>query len=138
MQVKGQAAQCFALVFRSFLGPRLSAPHAQHLRPGLYGLWFIVWLIAPELSPSALLVALPCSFWAIKLTVSSSVLSVLVSPSKSESISGSAMPLIRLSLIISSLKSKKWLHPGSLHLRLLTKRFLTSEVGKESSNAHAW
>ena len=61
------------------------------------------WLMAPKQSPTAVLVALPCSFCAIKVAVSSKVLSVFRSFRRSERISGSAMPLIRLSLMISLL-----------------------------------
>ena len=52
------------------------------------------------------------------MTVSSRVLSVLGSPRRSDKISGSARPGMRLSLMISSLKSTVWVHPGSLQAML--------------------
>ena len=71
--------------------------------------------IAPAQSLTAVRVALPCSFCDIKVTSSSSVLSCLGSPSMSAKISGSYMPLIRLSFIISLLKLNVWLQPAYVH-----------------------
>ena len=76
----------------------------------LKGGWAVAFLLlggsdmVDVVSPTAALVALPCSFCTIKHTVSSRVRSVLGSPNRSDNISGSAMPLIRLSFMISLLR----------------------------------
>ena len=52
------------------------------------------------------------------MTVSIRVLSVFGSSRRSDKISGPARPRMRLSLVISSLKSTVWVHPGSLQAML--------------------
>ena len=105
-----QASQLLDLALRwSFLGPWVWPPHAQDLAPDAVSNFGLVVLhVAPAQSPTALLVTM-------KDTVSSSVMSILGSPRRSDMISGSAIPLTRLSLMISSLKSNSRVHPGSLH-----------------------
>ena len=64
--------------------------------------------MAPALSPTAFLVAFPCSFWAINETISSRVLSVLGSPKRSARISGSAIDKIGLNWLAASHDLKEY------------------------------
>lgn len=118
--MEDQASHDLAREFLSLFLPCCASPHAQHFAvfsEVCFG--FVVLLLMfmeAVLSPTADLVALPCSFCAIKDTVSSSDLSVFGSPSKSDRISGSAIPRTKLSLIISLLKSKVWSQFSTLHV----------------------